>query len=229
MKNLMTYVNPSKKFGENDRKMVEIQIDNSLDYWKPEDIMLVTNFPFKYNGIKAIVIPDELCCKVNVKTSKIGIIVYLLENRILNELAWVHDLDAFQLAPLDLPPLDRDIGFIDYFYNPLINTGNVFFKPTALDVFKWINEEIHKWNKIDELVLPSMIERNHNNIRSRFRKLNVTYNVGMRQTERLAEFAEKPVKIAHFPPFEKEVLDSFRFLLPPRLTKLLDEKFTNIH
>ena len=111
----MTYVNPSKKFGENDRKMVEIQIDNSLDFWDPKDIMLVTNFPFEYNGIKAIVIPDELCCSVNVKTSKIGIIVYLLENRILNELAWVHDLDAFQLAPLDLPPLDRDIGFIDYF------------------------------------------------------------------------------------------------------------------
>lgn len=228
MKNLMTYVNPSKKFGETDRKMVEIQIDNSLDYWNPEDIMLVTNFPFEYNGIKAIVIPDSLCCSVNVKTSKIGIIVYLLENRILNELAWVHDLDAFQLAPLDLPPLDRDIGFIDYFYNPLINTGNVFFKPTALDVFQWINKEIYRWNKIDELVLPSMIEKNYNNIRSRFRKLNVTYNVGMRQTKKLAEFAEKPVKIAHFPPFEKEVLDSFRFLLPPRLIKLLDEKFTHL-
>lgn len=214
---------------ENDRKMVEVQIDNSLDYWRPEDIMLVTNFPFEYNGIRAIVIPDELCCKVNVKTSKIGIIVYLLENRILNELTWVHDLDSFQLAPLDLPPLDRDIGFIDYFYNSMINTGNVFFKPTALDVFQIINKEIHKWNKVDELVIPSMINRNQGNILGRFRKLNVTYNVGMRQTEKLAEFAEKPVKIAHFPPFEPEVLDSFRFLLPPRLTKLLYEKFTNLY
>jgi len=73
----MTYVNSAKKFGENDGKMVEIQIDNSLDYWKLEDIMLVTNFPFEYNGVRAIFIPDSLCCSVNVKTSKIGIIVYL--------------------------------------------------------------------------------------------------------------------------------------------------------
>lgn len=229
MKNLMTYVNPSRKFGENDGKMVEVQIDNSLDYWKKEDILLVTNFPYVYKGVAALVVPDELCCKVNVKTSKIGIIIYLLKNKILEDLTWVHDLDSFQLAPLDLPPLDRDIGFIDYFYDPLINTGNIFFKPTALDVFKWINDEIHKWNKVDELVLPKMIQTNKNGILSRFRKLNVTYNVGMRQTERLAEFAEKPVKIAHFPPFEPETLDSFRFLLPPKLTKLLDEKFTHIH
>jgi len=222
----MTYVNNSKTFDENSRKMTEVQIENSLDLgWKKEDILLVTNFPYFYKGIHAIVVPDELCNKVEIKTSKIGIIIFLIENGVLDELTWVHDLDAFQLAPLDLPPLDRDIGFIDYFYNPLINTGNIFFYPTAVDVFRDINKEIHKWKKVDELVLPSMIQKNTNNIVSRYRKLNVTYNVGMRQTERLAEFAEKPVKIAHFPPFEKAVLDSFRFLLPEKLAKLLDERF----
>ena len=222
----MTYVNPSKKFSENDKKMVEVQIDNSLDYWEKEDIILATNFPYEYNGVKALEIPDELCCKVNIKTSKIGIIVYLLENKILTELTWVHDLDAFQLAPLDLPPLDRDIGMIDYFYDPLINTGNIFFYPSALDIFKRINKLIYETGRIDELVLPKMFASNYCNINNRVRKLNVTYNVGMRQTEKLASHAEKPVKIAHFPP---EVLDEFRFLLPSRLTKLLDEKFTHIH
>ena len=191
MLNLMTYVNPSKSFDENSRKMVEVQIENSLDLgWDKKDIRLVTNFPYFYKGIYAIVVPDDLCNKVEIKTSKIGIIIFLIENGILDDLTWVHDLDAFQLAPLDLPPLDRDIGFIDYFYNPLINTGNIFFYPTAVDVFRDINKEIHKWKKVDELVLPSMIQKNTNNIVSRYRKLNVTYNVGMRQTERLAEFAE---------------------------------------
>lgn len=229
MKNLLTYVNPSKNFKKEDELMVEIQIENSLDFWKPEDIILVTNFSYEYKGIKALVINDELCDSVEIKTSKIGIIIYLLENKILNELTWVHDLDSFQLVPLDLPPLDRDIGFVNYYYNGIINTGNVFFKPTALEVFKWIYYAVHKYNKLDELALIKLLRKNFNNIHSKFRLMNVTYNIGMRETNFLVSVAEKPIKIVHFPPYESAVLDSFKPLLTPKLIKLFDEKFTNIH
>jgi hypothetical protein len=52
MKNLLIYISPEHKFLPEYDKLVRIQIDNSLELgWKKEDIMLVTNFIFEYNGV----------------------------------------------------------------------------------------------------------------------------------------------------------------------------------
>ena len=67
MNNLLIYISPTGSF-DNDRpdlasndagQLVKVQIENSLALgWKPEDIMLITNFDYLYGDIKAIVLKD---------------------------------------------------------------------------------------------------------------------------------------------------------------------------
>lgn len=47
MKNLLIYVNPRKDWDDETRKLIKLQVDNSLDLgWSSRDIILATNFPY---------------------------------------------------------------------------------------------------------------------------------------------------------------------------------------
>jgi hypothetical protein len=212
--------------------MADVQIRNSLDYWDPKDIIVVTNFSWECYGIKAIVAPESVYCSVLSHglslSNKPNVVTYLIENNLVDEINWIHDWDAFQIAPLDLPPLKKDIGFIDYGFKPRIQFGNIFFKPTALDVFKWISEAIYRYNKNEEETTNILIRENFNNINDRFEKLNITYNIGMVCLKRLMHTVDMPVRIAHFPPHDPKYLHKFSKILPPKLFKMLHEKFADL-
>ena len=61
MKCLLIYISPSNGFDKEHEELTKIQIDNSLDLgWKPGEIILVTNFPWEYRGIKATVLSGDL-------------------------------------------------------------------------------------------------------------------------------------------------------------------------
>ena len=236
MKNLLIYLNPEKKFDKASELMTEIQIINGLDFWKPEDILLVTNFDYEYKGIKSMVIDIKDCLPSNYaemygnvwRFNKFFVVIYLIEKGIVNELTWVHDFDSFQLTDLDLPPLDRDLFLIDYAYKSKIQLGNVFFYPSAVEVFRWMTEtmvkhKIHEEDAINKYLIP----QNYNDIHSRFRKLNTTYNIGVRHVGWKINTAEKPLKIAHFHPAKKHHLDQYipNNVLPPKLLGLIKERF----
>ena len=39
---------------------IKAQIDNSLAFgWKPEDIIIATNFEFEYNGVKTVIFENQ--------------------------------------------------------------------------------------------------------------------------------------------------------------------------
>src|SRR6186997_1655499 len=122
MKNLLVYLHPRKDFDEENRRYFEIQIDNSLNFWKKEDIIIATNFKADYHGIKTIEVPDNLLCDFDEKACKINVIIYLLENKILNEETWYHDLEAFQGSAFNLA-LEKDLAVTDYGWKPKWNTG----------------------------------------------------------------------------------------------------------
>src|SRR6266404_488147 len=83
MKNLLIYTGANKKFGEEDSVLAKIQIDNSFDLgWKKEDIMLVTDFAFAYNGIQSMVIPDGMYYDFDKNANKIPVVVYLIKNNL---------------------------------------------------------------------------------------------------------------------------------------------------
>lgn len=206
--------------------MAEVQIDNSLEFWQPKDILLVTNFPYKYHGVKAMVAPDDLYCEADAtgKATKINVIISLLERGLLPELTWFHDLDAFQLQPIEMT-LDRDLGFTYYEWKPQWNTGSFFFKKGALNIFRWIKEVVYEYQINEEPALGILTKKNINNINSLYRKLNVTYNIGRRNTRTLISLADKPIKVVHFPPHYRQVFEKFKPYLTERLIKLIEEKY----
>ncbi len=229
MKNLLIYINPKKDFDDIERRvetaLVKIQIENSLLYWKPEDILLVTNFRYKHSGINSIEVPDNLYCDFDSRTSKIPVIIYLLENKILKDDAWFHDFDCFQNNNFEIT-LKKDLGLTDYGWSQKFNTGSFFFKTTSLDIFKNMWEICQQKKANEEPIVWEMYKNNSTNIRERSEKLNITYNLGKRYTQITIPMAEKPIKVVHFHPYWRpDRLERFKNLfLSEKLTKLLDEK-----
>lgn len=222
----MIYINPRKGFDDEHTRLAEIQIDNSLKYWRPEDILLVTNFPYEYKRVKTSVVDDDLYCTVHDKASKINTVIHLLING-LNDFVWLHDFDTFQLEPINIE-LDKDIGFTDYGWSPKWNTGSIFFKPSSLDVFKWLRDAVYKYKTDEERALMILTKENYNNINSRYRRLNITYNFGMRHIDKNLSIVEKPIKVVHFHPYRSNLLQRFKPLIPNYLFDLINEKSPNI-
>lgn len=160
MKNLLIYINPSKRFGEEEKIAIKIQIDNSLDLgWKKEDILLITNFDYEYNNVKALVVKDENFCNFCPAASKINTIIGLFGQKIIgphgvkkDKIYWFHDLDAYQLndiAESELEMVQEDILMPDFGRKLTWSTGSFFFKDSSRDIFKLIRKIVYEY-KIDE-------------------------------------------------------------------------------
>ena len=135
MKNLLIYTNSAKEFSDENKTLVKLQIDNSLDLgWKREDILLFTNFPYEYNGVKSKIVSDKLDVEWDRTSNKIFVIKDLLEKGLLQqgELYWYHDFDAYQNEVITEEELglnkEGQIGLTGYGYKNQINGGSFFFR-----------------------------------------------------------------------------------------------------
>lgn len=223
MKNLLIYINPEKKFFNKDWKdepdiLAKIQIDNSLSLgWKIEDILLITNFAYEYNGVKAIVIGDENYCEFSSGTpSKINAIVSLFNHGFFgDDTYWFHDFDAFQLENLELNLADDKIALTDYGITDINqgrdrrwSTGSIFFRKGSKDIFEWIQGSVYKYRANEEVSLLVMTRHNDHNLLSRIDKLNITYNFATRRRNIVEQYkiTDLPIKVIHFHPFDKRPL-----------------------
>jgi len=222
MKNLMTYIHPSKEFTEEYAGLVKVQIDNSLRTWDKKDILLATNFPYSYNGIDSIVVPDDLFCEHRKRASKINVICYMIENKMIDGLCWFHDFDAHQLQELPEDVLgDKDAAFTDYGFNIGWNTGSFFFTPKAREVFELIRETMNRRRVNEEQALNLLTSKNTANINQRYIRLNNTYNLGQKWSSELAyEKADKPIKVLHFHPQMADVYERVKPLIPDYLMEI---------
>lgn len=223
MKNLLIYITSTKDFLNDVWKdetniLVKIQIDNSLEMgWRLEDIILVTNFPYEYNGVKSIVIGDENYCPFSVGTpSKINAIVDLFERGFIeDDLYWFHDFDAFQLAELNVDIPKNMIALTRYGVcdpkkglNGRWSTGSLFFGNDTQDMFRWIKEAVYKYQANEEVSLLALTRHNRHGILDRIKELNISYNFATRRRNIVVgyEIAEKPLKVIHFHPYDKRAV-----------------------
>ena len=212
MKNLLIYTGPAQKFSDEDVILAKIQIDNSLDLgWDKEDLLIVTDFPFAYNGIKSLVVPEGLYYKFDVRANKTKVINYLFNQNIieLQTLYWCHDFDAyenFRLNENELGLDNYDLGLTHYFYKPEWQFGSLFFKSSAQDVFELMNKTIEEKphsSRNEEKTLTTLIRKNSIDA-SRYKSLNVTYNIMKLYLQTIYAEAEKPLKVLHFRPSDKK-------------------------
>jgi hypothetical protein len=142
MKNLLIYLNPSKKFSENAEKLIKVQVDNILELgWKLEDIILITNFPYEFMGVKSIIVPDDYFFQDDPASTKCFTLGKMFENNFFkDELYWVHDLDHFQQLPFTEEEIIKEMGecdfaLCDYCRRIKYNCGSIFFRKSAGDIF----------------------------------------------------------------------------------------------
>lgn len=208
MKNLLIYTSPYKKFDQETAILAKIQIDNSFDLgWRKQDILLVTDFPFEYNGIKSLVLNQDIYYDFDLAASKIPVALYLQECGIIekDELYWCHDFDAYELHQISQTEVgleEVDLGLVHYFYKPEWALSNFFFKIGSFDIIELIHNTTLSRpleSRNNEKALTWLIK--HNKIQSRrYKKLNVTYNIAKRHLQTTYKEAEKPIKVLHFRP-----------------------------
>jgi hypothetical protein len=214
MKNLLVYIAKDHDFDKERHTLARVQIDNSLSLgWNPRDILLVTNYPYEYNGVKAVTVGDEHFCPTRPRSIKTSIVPYLVESGIVRdgEMYWNHDFDAYQMNPIDESDLGvYELGLTDYGWRDRWCLGSFFFKVSAVDIFEKAKPMIFQ-NSEDESVFMELTK--DPKISSRCKRLNITYNFGMRNVEDNWKRAEHPIKVVHFHPWYPLVktLDIFMY------------------
>ena len=94
-----------------------------------------------------------------------------------------------------------------------------------------VKNKIYEMSNEDERALVYLTSHNINNINSRIKKLNITYQIGMRRVEHNYEKATKPLKVLHFHPSKKGLLDRFMYgknelgvvFMPERLIEIFNK------
>lgn len=214
MKNLLIYTSPTKKFSEEDLILARIQIDNSFDLgWKKQDLILMTDFPFEYNGIRSQVVPDNLYYDFDQNSNKTIVTAYLLNQGIIktNELYWSHDFDTYEsdkIKEAELGLQSCDLGLTHYCYKPEWQFGSIFFKHSAKDIFNLLNKTVRSKvvsSRFDERAM-TLLTNNGTIDPKRYKRLNSTYNFTKRHIAIIYKMAAKPLKVLHFRPSNQDVL-----------------------
>lgn len=204
MKNLLIYLNPEKRFRREAETLARIQVDNAQRLGD-KDLLLVTNFPWTYNGVKAIEIDGKDYCYFRPRSTNTVAIPQLFDMGLIEpeEIYWVHDFDAYQNHPMTVE-FKAEMGLTTYGWSQKWCMGSFFFKKEAEDVFRLIKEAVYGLIEEDERVLRALTRANYGNINTRYQVLNITYNFGMRKIEVNYPIADKPIKVLHFHPSYKE-------------------------
>jgi hypothetical protein len=237
MKNLISFVDPKKSFNFDHQKhhedMVKIQIDNSLDLgWKPEDIILATNFPYEYQGVKTLIVSDNCYYSKNnfYRSSKIPIIMELFNRDLIgDELWWFHDNDAYQLEKFDEIKIkeelgDKIIGITGHGWTAKWNAGSFFFDKRAKELFPMIKNCMDEKNLDEQDALNYLIV---NNIFQDYKTFNITYNFTVYKHPLTLPIADKPLMVAHFNPYKEKHITRYINLIPERF-KLILKKYESI-
>lgn len=176
MKNLMIYLNPQKKFQEKAENLVKTQINNSLKLgWRKQDIIILTNFPYQYKGIKAMLLKDDLFSQINPKAFVSNAIFHLLDQGFLKEgeIWWYHELNILQNQPLKASEIELE-GATAGFTNDKrsqFDFGSFFFRKGANKLFEWIRNRTLRLNSTEAAALMSLASTNYRNINTLYKML----------------------------------------------------------
>jgi hypothetical protein len=183
---------------ENIEILVNAQIENSIDLgWKPEDIILISNFDFEFKTVRAINVDlNEFC----LTGSKLFALKWLLENKEINETIWAHDLDAWQNWKFGEPDF-KDVGIAQYSNNKF-NGGSVFWKPASKDIIDLIVSIIIKNNlNREEPTLNGVLKSK--DYKDRVTIVDNTFNVGCSGFVKRYNRSSKPIRCLHFHPYNR--------------------------
>jgi len=205
MKQILTYISPNREFDDENKMAVKIQIDNSINIgWKHEDILLVTNFDYEYNGVKSLVVGDENHCEYFTPTTKLYVIDALFKKGIIEKgLYWYHDFDCFELNKIIESEIRDEIGECNlgasnYGQKIRLCSASMFFDEKAGDIFDWMKKECDRTKVNEETALMRMAYNKENKLSLRFKMINTTYAFHKFNIVKTYKTTIKPIRVAHF-------------------------------
>ena len=204
MKNVLVANYPENpKKHKNLDLMLSAQLLNSQRLgWYSSDVIVITN---KHHSLSW---GNEINCDLNsicLTGSKVFGLQFLLQRTSLNDVCWLHDLDAWQNVQFEAPEF-KDSAFSHY-SRPRINGGSQFWKRSGSDILDKICHKILKNSSNKEEPVIQEVCRNN----PRVTILNETYNVGCSGFVDRYERAEKPVKVCHFHPHNRIAWQTHRY------------------
>ena len=218
MKNLYTYISlqDQPQFDDESEKMLKVQVDNSLGLgWKSGQILLITNFPYTYHGINAIVLDNHGWRSTPFGgrgVNKIITFQRMFQMGMVTEDMFFHDLDAFQNYPFFEIPKEYQtydiccaaggVGKSKFNNASRYNAGTIFFKSSAKDLIDRITKESIKndWSEEDgfTILYPPATVHKH------FGLLDISYNLTTFNVLEKYRCAKQPIQIVHFHPSKKQ-------------------------
>lgn len=213
---------------------MKIQIENSLDVgWRPEQILLLTNFDFEHVGVKAIQMdgPNSFC----LTGSKMFALAWAVNTEIIKEgdSVWSHDLDAWQNCNFEFPEF-KDVGIATY-SNSKYNGGSIFWKYSAKDIINNIVDTLKEDKAPREEPTINRILKSKE-YKDRVTVVNNTFNVGCSGFGPRFERSIKPVRVCHFHPHRGQAWSTFvldkhnlnEVVLTVRLERLLRKHYPHL-
>ena len=234
MKNLMVanLRKKSKRYtGDKTDTLLKAQIENSLELgWSVSDLIVITNFPFAYQGMHSVEAELNKFCWTG---SKMFAVKYAFEQLKVDDVIWARDLDLWQDHWCDCPDF-KDAGAACY-SRPKFNGGSVFWRPSAIDIINKIIESLiqEKANK-EEPTLNHVFKSPE--FADRVTTLNYTYNVGCSGYYERYTRSDKPIKACHFHPYNRLAWETHCFDrngigekgISDRLEKLIRKYYPNV-
>lgn len=238
MKNIIIYnkINIDKFGGRRNDHVIEnylkAQIENSLYYkWDIKDIIVATNFPFEYMGIKNLNLND--ICEFSGFNNKWFGIREIFKNH-FKEDCWLHDYDNWQINELKFPTFDGNIAGCTYVFTEEWNTASLFLKKDCEIYLDYVFDFLNINNKIqfdsDENAIA--IIRRVDEVKNAFCTIDNKYNIGLTKLEHRYNAATKPVctlgvKLLHKDEYTtfKNKYDRYN-LIPDHLNEII-HKYTN--
>lgn len=190
---------------------LKAQIENSYDLgWNKHDLIILSNFDFKYMGVKTVNIKLNDFCLTG---SKMFGIKWLFDNYKTKEIVWAHDLDVWQnnfFSQDDLkygenfyseknPNIinfdEYDVG-ASFYSRPKYNGGSIYWKISALDIIeKIIKRILDKKEKHEEPTINKIFKSEE--YKNRVATLSYSMNLGCSGFVPRFQRAEKPIKVVH--------------------------------
>ncbi|HEX3655326.1 MAG TPA: hypothetical protein VHV55_05960 [Pirellulales bacterium] len=231
MKNLLVANwQPGERVTRGDlEQLLDAQLENSLALgWSPDDLLVVTNFPYRRGRVRRIADDLNTHC---MRGSKMFALARLFETGAIagDDVVWAHDLDAWQNHRFETPAF-ADLGLAEY-SRPKFNGGSVFARPAAADMVDAIVRRIVTGREPREEPTINCVLRDPA-YQSRVTVLNPTYNLGCSGFRERLGGSTKPVLVCHFHPTNRLAWDThvndrngMGTVLAPRVVELLTRRF----
>jgi FkbM family methyltransferase len=181
--------------------LINAQIENSLELgWRPEDIILISNFDYEFMGVRSLNVPLNQQCLTG---SKMFGMKHLFDQGLIQEwdgVVWAHDLDAWQNMPFGIPSF-KDVGIVCY-SNAKFNGGSIFWSARAGDIVQEVIRIITSdQQQKEEPTLNAVLKSPQ--FSDRITVLNNTYNVGCSGYVVRYDKSIKPLRVCHFHPYNR--------------------------